>query len=79
VRRVAISWKSKAQPNVTLSSTEAECIALCETVREVKFISQLFKMLKLGFPKLMKKTVDNIGAVFLSKNRTSGEQPNTLT
>jgi hypothetical protein len=34
----AISWKSKSQPCVTLSSTEAEYVALNEMVREVKFI-----------------------------------------
>jgi hypothetical protein len=32
----AISWKSKSQPCVKLSSTEAEYVALDETVREVK-------------------------------------------
>jgi hypothetical protein len=36
----AISWKSKAQPCVTFSSTEAEYFALNERVREVKFIFQ---------------------------------------
>jgi hypothetical protein len=36
---VAISWKSKDKPNVTPSNTEAEYVALCEPVREVKFIS----------------------------------------
>jgi hypothetical protein len=71
---VAVSWKSKGQPNVTLSSTEAEYVALCETVREVKFISQLLETLNLIYPRPIKVKVDNIGAVFLSKNRTSGER-----
>ena len=33
-----ITWKSKSQPNVTLSSTETEYVALFETVREIKFM-----------------------------------------
>jgi hypothetical protein len=33
-----IFWKSKAQPCVTLSSTEAEYVALNKMVREMKFI-----------------------------------------
>jgi hypothetical protein len=43
----AISWKSKSQPYVTLSSTETKYVALNETVREVKFIFQLLKKWEL--------------------------------
>ena len=71
---VPISWKSKAQGNVTLSTTEVEYVALCETVREVKFITQLLGTLNIDFETPIKVKVDNIGAVFLSKNRTSGER-----
>jgi len=71
---VPVSWKSKGQPNVTLSSTEAEYVALCETVREIKFISQLLNTLNIQYERPIKVQVDNIGAVFLSKNKTSGER-----
>jgi len=74
VAGVPISWKSKSQPNVTLSSTEAEYVALCETVREVKFVTQLLETLKIDYQKPVKVNVDNIGAVFLSKNRNSSER-----
>ena len=45
---VPISWKSKGQPTVTLSSTEFKYVALCETVRQVKFISQYWNHFKLS-------------------------------
>jgi hypothetical protein len=45
---VAISWKSKAQKSVTLSSSEPEFVALSETAKEIKFIVQV--LLSLGIP-----------------------------
>jgi hypothetical protein len=44
----AISWKTKAQPCITLSSTEAGYFALNETVREVEFILQLLKTMGIS-------------------------------
>lgn len=38
----AISWRSKLQPIVTLSSTEAEYVALCSAVQEVVYLRRLF-------------------------------------
>jgi hypothetical protein len=74
VSGVPISWKSKGQPTVTLSSTESEYVALCETVREVKFISQVLESLEIGYKKPIRVHVDNIGAIFLSENRNSSER-----
>jgi hypothetical protein len=71
---VPISWKSKGQLNVTLSSNEAEYVVLCETVREVKFITQLLSMMNIEFKKPIRIHVDNIGAVFLSENTNSSER-----
>jgi hypothetical protein len=67
----AISWKSKAQPCVTLSSTEAEYVALNETVREVKFIFQLLEIMGVKAERPAKILVDNVGSIFLSQNKTS--------
>jgi len=69
-----VSWKSKAQPCVALSSTEAEYVALNEAVREVKFISQLLEVMGIMIQKPVKVFVDNIGCIFLSNNKTSGER-----
>ena len=35
---VPVSWQSKLQKNVSLSSSEAEYIALSEAVKEVMFV-----------------------------------------
>ena len=74
VSEVPISWKSKGQATVTLSSTEAEYVALCDVVREVKFITQVLISLNIEFKKPINVYVDNIGAIFLTENRNSGEK-----
>jgi hypothetical protein len=38
----AVSWRAKLQPNVTLSSTEAEYVALCSTAQECVYLRRLF-------------------------------------
>ena len=40
---VPISWQSKLQKSVSLSSSEAEYIALSEAVKEVMFLTQLLE------------------------------------
>ena len=74
VSGVPISWKSKGQATVTLSSTEAEYVALCDVVREVKFIAQILRSLNIQFKKPTNVFVDNKGAIFLTENRNSGEK-----
>jgi hypothetical protein len=71
---VPFSWKSKGQPTVTLSSTESEYVALCETVREVKFNSQVLELLQIEYKKPIRVHVDNMGGIFLSENRNSGKR-----
>ena len=66
-----ISWKSKSQGNVTLSSTEAGYLAPSETGREVKFIAHVLDSLEIKYEKLIKMNVDNFGAMFLFNNKTS--------
>ena len=62
-----ISWKSKKQSIVALSSCEAEYIALTHTVQEAKFLKQLIcDILFLNVECYI--GVDNQGAIMLSKN-----------
>jgi hypothetical protein len=69
---VPICWLSKSQKGVTLLSTEAEYVAIPEAVKELKFIYYLLNDLhiKVNLP-IMVKT-DNIGAIFMSENASTG-------
>jgi transposase InsO family protein len=64
----AISWKSKRQPTVALSSTEAEYMAASEATREA--INWRMLLNELGFD-ITKPTIilsDNQGSIALTKN-----------
>eukprot|EP01082_Thalassiosira_pseudonana_P004207 g3736.t1 g3736 contig13:32484-34808(-) len=71
LREVPIAWKSKAQQSVSLSSTEAEWIALSEAVKEIKFVVNLLESMKIKVNYPIKCRVDNIGAIFMSQNVTT--------
>jgi hypothetical protein len=70
----AISWKSSLQKIVACSSTEAEYIALSETMREVIWIRQM--LTELGFNQKSATTVfeDNQGCISISKNRRTDKR-----
>ena len=38
-----MAWKSKSMKIVVLSTTEAECVAVSEVVKEIKFLYQMLK------------------------------------
>jgi hypothetical protein len=63
-----ITWTTRKQPVVALSSTEAEYIALVEAVKEAIFLKQLLE--DMGKSVLMPITIycDNKSAISLSKN-----------
>jgi hypothetical protein len=64
-----VSWKSRKQQTVALSTCEAEYIALAEAVREGKFLRQLCLDLKvLQVSNSILVNVDNQGAIQLAKN-----------
>jgi len=60
---VPISWKSCVQRSVTLSSSEAEFVALSEATKEIKFIVQV--LLSIGIEVMLPVIVciDNVGAI----------------
>ena len=64
----AISWKSRKQPTVALSSCEAEYMALTATTQEAIFLSNLMKDFGIKLPKTIPLYGDNQGAIALVKN-----------
>ena len=63
-----ISWKSKRQPIVTLSSTETEYVALCSAAQETIWLRHLLS--SIGFEQVSPATLheDNQSTIALSKN-----------
>ncbi|KAL7457138.1 hypothetical protein ACHAWC_008616 [Mediolabrus comicus] len=71
---IPICYKSKSQATVSLSSSEAEWIALSEAVKEILFVVQLLRDIgiRVDTPVIVK--VDNIGAIHMAENVTSGSR-----
>jgi hypothetical protein len=69
---IPVCWRSKSQKGVTLSSTDAEYVAISEAVKEVNFIYYLLYdfHIKVNLPIIIK--TDNIGAIFMAKNSSTG-------
>ena len=65
----AITWESKKQPTIALSSTEAEYVALSSASKEAVYLRRFIK--ELGFPNLVDLPTilngDNISAQKLAK------------
>ena len=68
-----MTWKSKSQRSVTLSSSEAEYVALSEAAKEIKFVYQLLQSIGIEIELPIIVRVDNVRAIFVSENTsTSG-------
>ena len=67
----AITWKSKKQTTITLSSTEAEYIALSEAAREACWLRNLYD--ELGYNQQFPITIkgDNDGSIAMARNQHS--------
>jgi hypothetical protein len=63
-----VSWSSKLQPFVTLSSTEAEYIAAVAAGKEIKFISNLLQELGYDTPHPATLLIDNQSTIRVAKN-----------
>ena len=59
---------------VVLSTTEAEYIALSEVVKGIKLIIHLLKTMNVNVKMPITIYVDNVGAIWLSNNRTTSER-----
>jgi hypothetical protein len=66
----AISWSSKKQPIVTLSSTEAEYVALTHAAKELIWLRKLLSELKFLSIAATTLFCDNQGAITLSRDST---------
>lgn len=64
----AVTWKSKKQATVALSSTEAEYIALSEAAKEAVWLRQLLRDLGAGDSAATVLYEDNMGSIFLSSH-----------
>jgi hypothetical protein len=60
--------ESKGQKSVTLSSSEAEFVALTEAAKEINCIVQI--LLSMGIPVKLPVIcrIDNVGAIFMAEN-----------
>ena len=67
-----VSWSSKKQPIITLSSTEAEYVALTHSLKDIIWIHKLLKDFSSIFPFSLPTNLfcDNQGAIRLSKDST---------
>jgi hypothetical protein len=70
-----VSWQSKKQTGVTLSSTEAEFVAMSTAATEIKFVVSILTEIHGTAPKMpsiLKE--DNTGAIFMAKNTAIGQR-----
>ena len=71
---IPIAWRSKGMKSVVLSTTEAEYMALSEVVKELKFIVQILQTMNIEVELPITVHVDNVGAIWLSNNRTTSDR-----
>ncbi|CAI7843228.1 unnamed protein product [Closterium sp. NIES-53] len=64
----AISWQSKRQPMVALSTTESEYISLCQCIQEGVWLKRLFGEFGHEFDGGVPVFVDNQSAISLAQN-----------
>ena len=67
-----VSWKSRGQKHITLSSTEAEYVAVSEICQEIMFIRSILEFLGVKFKTPITVYCNNVGAIFLAYNAKTG-------
>ena len=70
-----VSWHSKKQNSITLSSTEAEYVAMSSATSEIKFVTSVIEEI-LGKPPPLPSLLyeDKTGAIFMAKNIAVGQR-----
>jgi hypothetical protein len=71
---VPICLQSKPQKGVTLSSSEAEYMAMSEAVKEIRFIYYLLRDIGLKVDLSILVKTDNVGAMFMAQNASWNHQ-----
>ena len=69
-----ISWRSRLQKVVSLSSAEAEFYACSEAVKEIPFVIQILEFLGIEVQRPVDVMVDHIGAIHMSQNQMSSSR-----
>ena len=69
-----ISWKSRKQPTVALSTCETEYIGMAAAAQESLYLTQLLNNIGRGSYKATRIYGDNRGAIDLSKNLVSTQR-----
>ena len=69
-----ISWKTKKQPTVSRSSSEAEYMALATTTYKTQWLTFLFKYLNMPFASPALVYCDNQSAMYIAMNPIFHEQ-----
>ena len=62
-----VSWLSRRQRNITLSSTKAEYVGMTEASKQISWIRNLLSEMRFNI-KSIPLLVDNQGAMFLASN-----------
>jgi hypothetical protein len=62
LQNLPICWRSKAQRGVTLSSSEAEYVAMSEAVKEIRFVYFILKDIGIEVELPIVVKTDNVGA-----------------
>ena len=68
-----ISWQSRAQKTIALSSTKAEYMALCDCCKQAKWIKTLLSELGINVRPILVNG-DNQGSIFLGSNPVQGNR-----
>lgn len=63
-----VTWSSKRQRSVALSTTEAEYMAACEATKEIVWLRQLLHDVNISVDEASKLFVDNQSAIRLIHN-----------
>jgi hypothetical protein len=69
---VPICRRSMAQKGVTLSSSEAEYVAMSKAVKEIRFIFYLLRCMFIEVKLPIIVRCDNMGEIFMAENSSSG-------